>query len=169
VTAIHCQSLHILEQLDLNNLTKSDLWTVCDYEAIPYHKFRRKNELLDSLNDYLENWSTNEKNFPSRHCWTLMVTNSRPLWKHKFIKRDYHANFEQFNRSTHSGKTHHHQAKANTSDYLNCGQYLQLKKQWLERDEFLYFLKLTRNLAKDLKIKATESDEYPAYPLKVLD
>ena len=50
-----------------------------------------------------------------------------------------------------------------------CGQYLKLKKQWLERDEFLYFLRLTRNLAKELNIKTTDSDGYPGYPLYVLD
>lgn len=68
-----------------------------------------------------------------------------------------------------SSKTHGSKSKRDTSNYLNCGQYLKLKKQWLERDEFLDFLQLTRNLAQELNIKTIDNDGYPGYPLQVLD
>ena len=105
-----------------------------------------------------------------------MVTSPRPIWKHKFIRPDYHDNFEHFNCDRTPGKsnkqqhqTQEREHKSDTSDYLNCGQYLKLKKQWLERHEFLYFLAVTRKLAKKLDIQTTVEDNYPAYPIEVLD
>ena len=53
--------------------------------------------------------------------------------------------------------------------YFNCGQYLKLLNQWLERDDFLHFLELTRKLAKKLDIKTTIEVGYPAYPIEFLD
>ena len=171
VTAIHRNCFHIFPQLNLNSLTKNDLWTLCDREGITYNKFERKTELVDDI--FRHHCNCLGKNEPAQHYWSILLTSPRPLWKHKFIKSDYLDNFEQFNRSTRSQKHHQkssaHQPEADTSDYLNCGQYLKLKKQWLERDEFLYFLKLTRNLAKELNIRTTDSDGYPGYPLIVLD
>lgn len=169
VTAIHHNFFYILHQLNLNTLTKNDLWTISEHEAIAVNQFERKSELLNNLKNHLKNKSHNSQNQLSVNPWTLMVTNPRPLWKHKFIYCDYHSNFEQFSPNHKSKQQKHQQTKAETSNYLNCGQYLKLKKQWLERDEFLYFLGLTRKLAKQLDIETTREDGYPAYPLHLLD
>ena len=172
VTAIHRNSLHILHQLNLNSLTKNDLWTLCNYEAIPYNQFERKTELVDNI--FRHHCNSRDEHEPTQDYWSIILTSPRPLWKHKFIKSNYHNNFEQFNYGSNSrkqsSKTHESKSKHDdTFDYLNCGQYLKLKNQWLERDEFLYFLQLTRNLAQELNIKTNDSDGYPGYPLQVLD
>lgn len=171
VTAIHRNCLHILNQLNLNSLSKNDLWAFCDYEAIAYNRGERKADLVDDI--FRHYYGSSTENEPIQPYWSIVLASSRPLWKHKFVRSDYHHNFEQFNHSTysqkHHQKTHAYQAEANTSDYFNCGQYLKLKKRWLERDQFLYFLRLARNLAKELGVMATESDGYPSYPLQVLD
>lgn len=153
-------------------MTKNDLWTLCDRENITYNQFERKTELVDNIFRY--HCNSRDEHEPTQHYWSIVLTSPRPLWKHKFIERDYHDNFEQFNRGSNnrkqSSKTHESESKYDdTFDYLNCGQYLKLKRQWLERDEFFYFLQLTRNLAKKLNIKTTDSDGYPGYPLQVLD
>lgn len=171
VTAIHRNSLHILHQLNLNSLTKNDLWTLCNRENIPYNQFERKTELVDNI--FRHHCNCLDEHEPTQDYWSIILTSPRPLWKHKFIERDYHDNFEQFDRGNNSqeqsSRTYESRSKRDTSNYLNCGQYLKLKKQWLERDEFLYFLQLTRNLAKELNIKTNDSDGYPGYPLQILD
>jgi hypothetical protein len=169
VTAIHHNFFYILHQLDLNSLTKSDLWTMSEHEAIAFNQFERKSDLLSNLKNHFKNKSHDSQNQLSVNPWTLMLTSSRPLWKHKFIYCDYHSNFKQSPHHHKSKQQKHQQTKAETSNCLNCGQYLKLKKQWLERDEFLYFLGLTRKLAKQLDIKTTIFDGYPAYPIHLLD
>ena len=172
ITAIHRNCLYVLHQLDLNSLTKNDLWTLCDYEAIAYNKFERKTELVDNIIRHLTNSST-ENERATQPYWSIVLTSPRPLWKHRFIKCDYYNNFEQFNCGSNSQKqesrTYSRESKDNTSNYFNCGRYLKLKQQWLERDEFFYFLALTRNLAKKFNIIPTDCDGYPGYPLHILD
>ena len=148
------------------------MWSICSNEAIGYRKFKRKEDLIEQIRECWHSGQLNSPNHPGLY-WSLIVTSSRPLWKQEFISREYHANFEQFNDAS---ANHQHQKASNdschqddTSSYFNCGQYLRLKKQWLERDEFLYFLRLTSSLAKKLEIKTSDADGYPGYPMEILD
>ncbi|MDJ0589999.1 MAG: hypothetical protein QNJ72_08400 [Pleurocapsa sp. MO_226.B13] len=171
ITAIHRNCLHILERLNLSSLSKIDLWAVCDYEAIAYNRGERKADLVEDIFRHYCHQTVAPS--PTPPCWSVVLTSPRPLWKHKFILSDYHHHFEQFNHKSDSQKhhtdSHTYQAQANTSDYFNCGQYLKRKKQWLERDQFLSFLRLARQIARSLGVTASLSDGYPAYPLQVLD
>ena len=173
IIAIHRNIVHVLDQISLDQLTKSDLWTICEYQAIPYTKFQRKDELVEHLKNYLRNLSLNLKSESASHYWTVILTSPKPLWKHKFVDSDYHGLFEQFDHTSRANKqqqqSSNRQAKTETAHYFNCGQYLKFKNQWLERDEFLYFLSLTRKLAKRLNIETTIEEGYPAYPIHVLD
>ena len=54
VVAIHRNCLYIFHQLDLNRLTKNDLWTLCDYETISYNQFERKSELVGNIRESFE-------------------------------------------------------------------------------------------------------------------
>lgn len=103
VTAIHHNFFYILEQLNLNSLTKNDLWTLCEHEAIAFNQFERKRELISNLKNHFKHKSHHSQNQLSVNPWTLMVTSFRPVWKHKFIYCDYHSNFEQ--------SPHHHKSK----------------------------------------------------------
>lgn len=165
ITAIHSNCFHILHQLNLNCLTKNDLRALCVLGKIAFNKSQRKADLVETIYKYcFDSFGSTSK--AEIDYWTIVVSSSRPVWKDKFIKPEYHHNFEQFavpNRHDNTPK------QEDTSSYLNCGQYLKLKRHWLERDEFLYFLRLTRNLAKKLDVVPTECDGYPAYPLSLLD
>ncbi len=172
VTAIHRNIIYILNQINLSSLTKKDLWSICEVEALGYSKSQRKEDLIEEIKERWQSGELNSQNSPG-HYWSLIVTSPRPLWKQEFIEREYHANFEQFNDAdgcSQRRKASNDSCKQDdTSSYFNCGQYLKLKKQWLERDEFLYFLRLTRNLAKKLEIQTRDEQGYPGYPIEILD
>lgn len=92
VTAIHRNCLHIIERLNLNELTKSDLWTLCNYEAIPYNQFERKTDLVNNIFTHLGSFCLEHDT--SQHCWSLLLTSPRPLWKRKFVKSNHHDSFD---------------------------------------------------------------------------
>ena len=53
--------------------------------------------------------------------------------------------------------------------YFNCGEYIRLKEDYLERDLFYEFLELARSIALKLHVTIDESGQYPKYPVGLLE
>ncbi len=172
VTKIHRNIFLIINQVDLSELNKNDLWKICELEGISSTKSARKDDLVEEIlihNIGLSVDSTLNQDKNERY-WTLSISKNKPLWKHKFIYPRYHDNFQQFsspkNRQSNQREPHN---KSNTSNYLNCGQYLRLRNKWLESDQFLDFLRLTRKKAQKAGLELINVDGYPGYPMDILD
>ena len=172
VTRIHRNIFRIIHLFDLSQLNKSDLWNICELEGISYSKSARKDDLVDEVLSYFVGLSVNStlNQDKNERYWTLSISKSKLLWKHKFIHPRYHHNFQQFSpKNQQSNQKEPHYKKSNTSNYLNCGQYLRLRNKWLESDQFLDFLRLTRKKAQKAGLELINVDGYPGYPMDILD
>ncbi|WP_036486550.1 hypothetical protein [Myxosarcina sp. GI1] len=170
IVAIHRHIFRIIHQVDLSKLNKNDLWCICELERISYKKTARKTDLVDDVLFHLVGLFVERAEATDKDNWTLSLRQNQTLWKHKFIYPDYYGNFEQFSSANRQARTNtESSSRSSTSDYLNCGQYLKLRNRWLERDQFLYFLNLTRKTAQQLQVQTFSSDGYPSYPLEILE
>lgn len=170
IVAIHRHIFRIIHQVDLSQLNKNDLWSICELEGISYKKSARKSDLVDDVLFHLVGLFVDRAEATDKDNWTLSLRQNQPLWKHKFIYPDYYGNFEQFSAANRQARTNtESSSRSSTSDYLNCGQYLKLRNRWLERNQFLDFLNLTRKTAQQLQVQTFSSDGYPSYPIEILE
>ena len=135
--------------LDLEILSESILRQIFVYEEWEFSQYMSRSELFYKLNNL-----TCDRQYCSTSKWLIEPT--EPIPKKRFVNPYY---------QHYVGET----INIDPEPYFNCGEYIRLKENYLEKDLFYEFLELARSIALKLHIPIDESGQYPKYPIGLLE